>query len=106
MKTQKIGKSKLVSSRLSYGCMRITGTWDPSDYTKEMEAAGKKAVLAAVEAGYTLFDHADIYGMGLCETLFGKVLKESPRLRRKMLIATKCGIRWAGDPSPDATHRW
>jgi predicted oxidoreductase len=86
--------------------MRISGTWDPKDYTREMEAAGKKAVLAAVEAGYTLFDHADIYGMGLCESLFGKLLKEQKGLRKKMVIATKCGIRWAGDPDADATHRW
>ncbi len=106
MKTQLLGKSKLKSSRLSYGCMRISGTWDPKDYTKELEAAGKKAVLAAVDAGYTLFDHADIYGMGLCESLFGKVLKENPSLRKKMVIATKCGIRWAGEPDNDATHRW
>jgi predicted oxidoreductase len=93
MKTQKLGASSLVSSRLSYGCMRISGTWDPKEYTKVHEAAGKKAVYAAVESGYTLFDHADIYGAGTCETLFGEVLKESPGLRKKILIASKCGIR-------------
>ena len=86
MKTQTLGKSRLVSSRLSYGCMRISGTWDPASYTPKLEAEGKKAVLAAVDAGYTLFDHADIYGMGLCETLFGKVLKENPGLRKTPLV--------------------
>lgn len=106
MKTQILGSSGLVSSRLSYGCMRISGTWDPADYTAKMESAGKKAVLAAVDAGYTLFDHADIYGMGLCESLFGKVLKENKGLRKRVFIATKCGIRWAGEPKADAPHRW
>src|SRR6185369_4800419 len=106
MKTQKIGKSGLVSSVLSYGCMRIAGAWDPKKVTPEMEAAGKKAVRAAYESGYTLFDHADIYSNGACETIFGKVLKENKEMRKRVLVATKCGIRWKGEPVPDAPHRW
>ena len=35
MKTQRIGKTDLVSTRLSYGCMRIAGTWDPKEVTPE-----------------------------------------------------------------------
>lgn len=53
----------------------------------------KHAVMAAFDAGYTLFDHADIYGDGTCEALFGEVLRESPGLRDKILIQSKCGIR-------------
>ena len=49
--------------------------------------------MAAFDAGYTLFDHADIYGDGTCEALFGEVLRESPGLRDKILIQSKCGIR-------------
>jgi len=53
----------------------------------------KHAVMAAFDAGYTLFDHADIYGSGACEVLFGEVLRESPGLRDKILIQSKCGVR-------------
>ena len=93
MKTIRIGDS-LNASRLAYGCMRLDGD------------AGKRAVHAAVDAGYTLFDHADVYGGGSCETLFGEVLRESPGLRDKILIQGKCGIRLAGTPSPGSPARY
>jgi predicted oxidoreductase len=106
MKTQLIGASPLVSTRLAYGCMRIAGTWNPAEITPEREAAGRAAVIAAWEAGYTLFDHADIYCRGGCESIFGKVLKEVSGMRAGVLIATKCGIRFGGDPEPDSPHRY
>ena len=106
MKTQKIGKSDLVSTRLAYGCMRISGTWDRAKFTPEMESAGKASVLAAWDAGYTHFDHADIYGNGLSEEIFGKVCKDVPALRKGSVVATKCGIRWKGEPNADSPHRW
>lgn len=105
MLTQALGKSPLQSSRLAYGCMRISGAWDPAKVTPEMEAAGVKSVLAAWDAGYTLFDHADIYGRGTCETVYGKALKQAPELK-KAVVATKCGILFADDPVPGAPHRW
>jgi len=89
----------LRASRLAYGCWRLAGTWDPREVTAEAEARGRAAVMAAVEAGYTLFDHADIYCHGVCESLFGRVLAGVPGLRERLLIATKCGIRRAGDPA-------
>jgi predicted oxidoreductase len=111
MKTQPLGKSSLVSSRLSFGCMRIAGTWKPSEITPEMAAKGKKSVITAYEAGYTLFDHADIYCAGACETLFGQALKEVSGMRERILIGTKCGIIFAGQPSagvasPNGPHRF
>ena len=106
MKIQLIGKSGLTSTRLSYGCMRVPGEWDPAKVTAEKEAAGKKAIVAAFEAGYILFDHADIYCRGMAETIFGKVLKDIPGMRHKVLIATKCGIRFQGDGGPEAPHRY
>lgn len=105
MKTQTLGQSSLVSSRLAYGAMRISGAWDPAKVTPAMEEAGIKALITAWEAGYTLFDHADIYGQTHCETLHGRALQKHPSLR-DALIATKCGIRFAGDPTPDAPHRY
>ncbi len=81
--------------------MRIAGDGGAADREQ-----GKRAVLAAVEAGYTLFDHADIYGGGACEALFGEVLRESPGLRDKLIVASKCGIRFAGSPGPDDPARY
>ena len=106
MRTQAIGKSSLISSRLSYGCMRISGAWDPAKVTPEMEKRGVLSVLSAFEAGYTLFDHADIYCGGLCESIYGRALKEHAELKRRGLVATKCGIRWQGDGGADAPHRY
>jgi predicted oxidoreductase len=53
---------------------------------------------AALESGITLFDTADIYGVGTeggfgaAETQLGRVLAGKPALRRAMTIATKGGI--------------
>jgi predicted oxidoreductase len=96
-----LGDSKLESSRLAYGCWRLARTGDIQQDLKTT----REAVLAAVEAGYTLFDHADIYCHGRAESAFGEVLRENPGLRRKMLIATKCGIRFCDEP-PGAPQRY
>lgn len=106
MRTQTLGSSSLSSSRLAYGCMRISGTSARDRLTPDLESAGRKAILAAYEAGYTHFDHADIYGNGLCEEIFGRVLRDVPGMRDRILIASKCGIRWRGDPDDSAPHRW
>ncbi len=70
-------------SRLALGCMRIA---DKSE--DEVE----KLILTALDYGINFFDHADIYGGGKSESLFGEVLKKHPELREKMIIQTKCGI--------------
>ena len=106
MRTQRVGKSDLVTPRLAYGCWRICGTWDPAQVTPERQAAGKRAVVAAYEAGLTLFDHADIYCRGMCETLFGQVLRDVRGMRERIVIATKCGIRFAGEPDADSPQRY
>lgn len=55
-------------------------------------------VEAALDAGVTLFDTADIYGpdngeaFGAAEALLGRVLAQSPALAQRMVIATKGGI--------------
>jgi predicted oxidoreductase len=51
------------------------------------------AVGAALHAGITLFDHADIYRSGKSEAVFGEVLASTPGLREKIRLQTKCGIR-------------
>lgn len=106
MKQQPIGTSALRASRLSYGCMRISRAWNPADVTDEMRALGVESVLCALEAGYTLIDHADIYGQGSCESIFGEALRQKPGVREQLVIATKCGIRFPGNPNPDSPHRF
>ena len=60
--------------------------------------AAERRVQAALEAGVTLFDTADVYGpdnveaFGAAEALLGQVLKASPSLKDRMQIATKGGI--------------
>ena len=84
-----LGKSTLRVSPLSYGFWRFAGT-------SVAEATAK--VEAALEAGITLFDHADIYGcdgggqFGDAETLFGEVLREQPGIRDRIVLASKGGI--------------
>lgn len=98
MTTQTLGRSDLQTPRLAYGCMRIVGTWNPAEVTAEREETAFAALRAAYDAGYTLFDHADIYCRGVCESVHGKFMQGSPELRRQTLIATKCGIRRQDDP--------
>ncbi len=106
VKTISLGESTLRCTRIAYGCWRLAGTWDSTHVSPEREAQGRAAVHAAFEAGYTLFDHADIYCNGMTEAIFGQALKEAPGVRDQILIATKCGIRRAGDPTPQAPYRY
>jgi predicted oxidoreductase len=106
METIQLGVSALTCSRLAYGCWRLAGTWNPDEVTAEARTEGRKALIAAYEAGYTLFDNADIYCRGEAETLLGAGLKEISGMRQGILIATKCGIRPAGDPNPDSPGRY
>ncbi len=92
----------MVSSRLAYGCWRIAG----KEAGAEHETLGRRALLAAYEAGYILFDHADIYGQGRAETIFGRVLTEVSGMRDRVLLASKCGIRPCGDPVVGAPYRY
>ena len=71
-------------SQVALGCMRIGNMTD-----KEADIY----LSTAVECGYNYFDHADIYGGGRCEEVFGAALKRNGKLRDKIIIQTKCGIR-------------
>ncbi|MBB1316274.1 aldo/keto reductase [Shewanella sp. SR43-4] len=46
-----------------------------------------------LDLGVTTMDHADIYGMYQCETLFGEALALKPQLRQQMQLISKCGIK-------------
>ena len=76
--------------RVGLGCWRMTGADD---------ATHGAWVGAAVDAGITLVDTADVYGLdwggtgfGACEETLGRVLAAAPGLRDRIVLATKGGI--------------
>lgn len=83
MKMIKISESVPEASAIGLGCMRIAGLGNSK--------AVRELVEASMEAGINFFDHADIYGGGQAEAVFGEVL--TPALRSRMVIQTKCAIR-------------
>lgn len=106
MKTQPLGRTDLLSTRLVYGNMRVAGGWDPAKVSAQQIESGMAAILAAYDAGYTHFDTADIYCRGVCETIQGKAMKQIASMRQHVLVTTKCGIRFPGDPDADSPHRY
>lgn len=83
MKYFQLPNTDLNVSRIALGCMRIAN--------KSVEEV-EELVETALNLGINFFDHADIYGGGQSETLFGEVLKKHPEYRKKMIIQTKCAI--------------
>lgn len=79
-----IGKSGLQGSAVVLGCMRLSAL-------SEQDAAAY--ITQALELGVNFFDHADIYGGGSCEELFGRACRAAGIERDKMIIQSKCGIR-------------
>ena len=71
-------------SQVALGCMRISGM--------STEQAVRH-ISNALDHGYNYFDHADIYGGGKSEEIFGKALAADKSLRDRMIIQTKCAIR-------------
>jgi aryl-alcohol dehydrogenase-like predicted oxidoreductase len=84
-----LGRSGLEVAPLGWGMWRFAGA-DP--------ATAQRRIEAAMEIGCTLFDTADIYGystpagFGGAELLLGRVLRSTPALRQRMVLATKGGI--------------
>src|SRR4051812_25773044 len=86
MKSFKAPNSDLTLSSVVLGLMRIA----------KMSDGDIRALFdAAVEAGVTMIDHADIYGGAphVCEARFGDAVKLSPADREKIMIQSKAGIR-------------
>ena len=106
MKTQLLGTSGISISRLAYGCMRISGSWDRTTVDDAVIARGIETLESAVDAGYTFFDHADIYGDTACESIYGHALEKHPEWRERLVVATKCGIRFEDEPSHGQPHRY
>ncbi|MFZ3003322.1 MAG: aldo/keto reductase [Undibacterium umbellatum] len=84
MKQRKIGNSGMATSAMGLGCMGM------SEFYGNADDAGSLATLeAAFEAGVTLFDTADAYGMGKNEELLGRFIKGK---NDKLRIASKFGL--------------
>ncbi|MDJ0349459.1 aldo/keto reductase [Cryobacterium sp. PH29-G1] len=97
---RRLGSSGLTVSTIGLGCNNFgrTGTVTESQ-------DGTTAVIdAAIDAGVTLFDTADIYGAerGLSETLMGHSLRGK---RDQIVLATKFGMDMGGLNGPDWNAR-
>ncbi|MGE0503340.1 MAG: aldo/keto reductase [Rhizobiaceae bacterium] len=79
-------------SRLALGCEPLGGTdWGDVDLDN-----ARLAVSTALDVGITVFDTADVYGLGRSEEELAAAL--GPR-RHDAFIVTKFGVRWERDPS-------
>lgn len=89
--TRTLGGSGIEVSPIAWGMWRL------AEDGRSAADAGK-LVHAALDAGITLLDTADIYGFdgsggfGDAEALLGDVLAAEPGLRARMVLATKGGI--------------
>lgn len=84
MKQIKLGNSEIIAPAILIGCMRL-GQLENRELNR--------LVHTALEAGANYFDHADIYGGGVCEEHFGQMLHDDPSIRRENLILqSKCGF--------------
>ena len=67
------------------------------------EERSRSVIAAALDAGITLFDTADSYGMGKSEEILGKYLKGH---RDEVVIATKFASKLGDDDTGGASPRW
>lgn len=91
-----LGNSGLVVSTIGLGC----NNFGRAKTATESQEGTNALISAAIDAGVTLFDTADIYGSerGLSETLMGHALKGR---RHEIVLATKFGMDMAGSNGPD-----
>ncbi len=91
MEKRQLGKSGLSFAPIAFGGNVFGWTAD--------EATSHKLLDAFVDAGFSFVDTADVYSRwvpghkgGESETIIGSWLKKDPAKRRKVQIATKCGM--------------
>ncbi len=94
MKVRRLGNSGLKVSVVGLGC---------NNFGMRIDADQTQAVVdAAIDAGITLFDTADIYGGTKSEEFLGKALGKR---RHDIVLATKFGMRIGGDPKKQGGAR-
>jgi aryl-alcohol dehydrogenase-like predicted oxidoreductase len=84
MKMRILGKNGPTISEMGLGCMGMSDFYGPAD-----EAESIATIHAALDAGITLIDTGDYYGMGDNEMLIRKALKD--RQRDRVVISVKFG---------------
>ncbi|WHM36431.1 aldo/keto reductase [Streptomyces sp. BPTC-684] len=99
MERRTIGAAALEVGAIGLGCMPMS--WG---YTTSQQRGDRslRAVHAALDAGATLLDTADMYGPFKNELLVGRALKER---RADAFVATKCGLLVGGDAHVVANGR-
>ncbi len=85
MRTRRLGKTGYEVSEIGFGCWAIGGSWGETDDEQSLEA-----MRAALDAGVTFFDTADVYGDGHSEQLVGALVRERGE---PPVVATKFGRR-------------
>ncbi|CAN7266043.1 aldo/keto reductase [Rhizobium sp. LjRoot254] len=86
MKYVQLGKTGPQTSAFGLGCMGMSGMYGPSDRTESLAT-----LHAAVDAGITMLDTGDFYGMGHNEMLIGEALRDIPR--EKVQLSVKFGAQ-------------
>ncbi len=84
MQQRKLGPFTV--SAISLGCMNLSHAYGAPVSAEQAE----RVLLAALDAGVTMFDTAALYGFGANETLVGNVLSKH---RRQFTLASKCGMQ-------------
>lgn len=82
---EKRGIGPFQVSAIGLGCMSLSHGYGPPPPRERAE----RVLLGALDAGYTFFDTAAVYGLGHNETLVGEVL--GPH-RGRFTLASKCGV--------------
>ncbi|WP_119459876.1 aldo/keto reductase [Rhodospirillaceae bacterium SYSU D60014] len=102
MITRSLGRTGPEVSALGLGCMGMSDLYGPADRSESLAT-----LHAAMEAGITLLDTGDFYGMGHNEMLIGEALKG--RARDAVILSVKFGAQrgpagdWLGfDARPQA----
>ncbi|MFF4028516.1 aldo/keto reductase [Streptomyces sviceus] len=97
MRTRSLGTTGPQVSALGLGCMGMSALYGDAD-----RAEGIATIHAALEAGVTLLDTGDFYGMGHNELLIGEALRTAPpALREQALTSVKFGALRGPDGSWD-----
>lgn len=86
MREHSFGRTEFTVSDIGFGAWQIGGSWG-----EVSEADGRAALNAALDAGMTFIDTADVYGDGRSEKIIAEVLKA--RGGTRPMVASKAGRR-------------